>query len=126
MSAIVFVASLVLLPFVVPVLAKGLRAGLPEARRRPLEIEPVEFGVSQKARRSPRHAVLLYRGLMGSFFTALVAIALLPATTRLGELGLGVIPTAIAFALPSLLVSLHARSRSRDERLRDSDGGRVA
>ncbi len=125
MSAIVFVASLLLLPFAVPAIARGLRAGLPEARRRPVEIEPVAFGVSQKARRSPRHAVLLYRGLMGSFFTALVALALLPATTRLGELGVGVIPVALAFALPSLLVSLHARSRGRDERARVPGGERA-
>ena len=46
------------------------------------------------------------------------ALALLPATTRVGDLGIGVIPIALAFALPSLLVSLHARSRSRDERER--------
>lgn len=116
MSAIVFVASLLLLPLAVPALASLLRAGLPEARRRPVAVEPVAFGVSQKARRSPRHAVLLYRGLMGSFFTALVALALLPVATRLGEVGLGLIPIALAFALPSLFVSLHARGRSRDDR----------
>jgi hypothetical protein len=114
MSATIFVTSVVLAAWLVPLLAAALRAGLPEARRRLRALEPVAFGSSQKARRSPRHAVLLHRGLLGSFFMALVALALLPAATRLGTLGLSLIPVALAFALPALLVTLHARRRGQD------------
>lgn len=130
MSAIVFITSLLLLSASLPALASVLRTRLPAARRHPVELEPVEFGVTQKARRSPRHAVLLHRGLMASFFTALVALLLLPASARLADVGVGLIPIALAVALPSMWVSLHARSRSRDDRLRlagrETYGGRAA
>jgi len=114
MSATVFVISALLALSAAPLLGAALRSRLPRGRRPAHRLEPVVFGVSQKARRSPRHAVLLHRGLLSSFFMALVALALLPAATRLGEIGLPVIPVALAFALPSLLVTLHARRRGRD------------
>lgn len=117
MPATIFLGVILVSLLVVPTLAWILRACLPD--RAPVSscraIEPIAFGVSQKARRSPRHAVLLHRGLMGSFFMAIVALALVPAATALGDLGPRMIPAALAFALPTLVVSLHARRRSLDE-----------
>jgi hypothetical protein len=52
--------------------------------------------------------------LLASFFTALVALALLPAAIGLGALGRPLIPIALAFAMPALLVTLHARRRGQD------------
>ena len=49
---------------------------------------------------------------MGAVFMALVALFLVPAAAALPALGSRVIPAAIAFALPMLLVTLHARRRS--------------
>lgn len=107
-----FMALLALGWLFVPLLAGCLRSGLPVRRRARRPLEPVSFGSSQKAHRSPRHAVLLHRGLLGAFFMALVALFLVPAAAALRGLGTAVIPAAIAFALPMLLVTLHARRRS--------------
>jgi hypothetical protein len=110
-----FVGLLVAAAILVPVVASGVRRGLPDRRRGALLLEPVCFGSSQKARRSPRHAVLLHRGLVGSFFMALVALLLVPAAASLSVLGVAAIPTAMAFVIPTLLVTLHARRRSSRE-----------
>ena len=72
----------------------------------------VEAGVAPQSRRSPRHAVRRHRGLVGSFFVALIALFLLLVLGALGELGLSVVPATVAFVLPTLLVILHARRRS--------------
>lgn len=103
--------ALALLPACAGLLRRGL---LP--RRRPVHpLESVSFGSSQKAHRSPRHAVLLHRGLVGSMFTALVALMLIPAAASLTALGGAAVPTAIVFVLPTLLVTLHARRKSPRE-----------
>lgn len=100
----------------VPLTAWVLRRRLPRDRRAALRrLEPVTFGNSQKARRSPRHAILLHRGLMSSFFMALVALFLVPAAASLTKLGAAAIPTALAFVLPTLLVTIHARRQSARE-----------
>jgi hypothetical protein len=114
MSALIFVTSVLFACAAAPSLAAALRPGLSGTRRRRRSVEPVAFGPSPRSRRSPRHAVLRHRGLLASFFTALVAVALLPATIRLRTLGLSLIPAALAFALPGLLVTLHARRRGRE------------
>lgn len=107
-----FVLSVLLLSAALPALAGLVRRRLPIRSDALRLLEPVSFGSSQKAQRSPRHAVLLHRGLMGALFMALVALFLMPAAAALTTLGTGVIPAAIAFALPMLLVTLHARRRS--------------
>jgi len=107
-----FVALLLGLTASVPLIAGLLRRRLPVRPDSTRALEPVSFGSSQRAHRSPRHAVLLHRGLMGAVFMALVALFLVPAAAALGTLGARVIPAAIAFALPMLLVTLHARRRS--------------
>ena len=107
-----FVLLLLGLVASVPLLAGVVRRRLPVRPDSTRPLEPVSFGSSQKAHRSPRHAVLLHRGLMGAVFMALVALFLVPAAAALTALGVRVIPAAIAFALPMLLVTLHARRRS--------------
>jgi len=102
------IAGAVLIPF----LAAGLRRGLPERPGSTHPLSPVCFGSSQKARRSPRHAILQHRGLISNFFMALVALFLFPAVASLTTLGAAAIPAAIAFVLPTLLVTIHARRRA--------------
>ena len=117
MSATLFILAVLTGLLMAPLAAMTLRLRLPARphRENPAAREPIVFGGSQKARRSPRHAVLLHRGLMGSVFMALIALSLVPAAASLRELGTSVIPTALAFVLPTLLVTLHARRRSLDE-----------
>lgn len=117
MSATLFILAVLIGLLVAPLAAMTLRLRLPVRAHReaPAAREPINFGGSQKARRSPRHAVLLHRGLMGAVFMALVALTLVPAAVSLRTLGTRVIPIALAFALPTLLVTLHARRRSLDE-----------
>ena len=96
---------------IVPLVATALRRSLPATRRGVTTVEPVAFGDSQKSRRSPRHAVLLHRGLVGSLVALIAALALVPAVVAASEAGLGVFPAAFGFALPVLLVGLHVRGR---------------
>jgi hypothetical protein len=114
MSAMIFVTGALLTVWLAPLVAGAFRSGLAERRRASRVLEPVAFGPSPRVRRSPRHAVLRHRGLLASFFTALVALALLPAAIGLGALGRPLIPIALAFAMPALLVTLHARRRGQD------------
>ena len=102
MSAMLFLMAVLAGLFFVPALAALVRSQVPVRPSASLVVQAITFGTSQKARRSPRHAVLLHRGLMGSFFMALVALLIVPAA-------------ALAIALPTLLVTLHARRRSSDE-----------
>ena len=115
MSAMLFLMAVLAGLFFVPALAALVRSQVPLRPGAAPIVEPIAFGTSQKARRSPRHAVLLHRGLMGSFFMALIALAIVPAAASLSSLGVAAIPEALAFALPTLLVTLHARRRSSDE-----------
>ena len=98
-----------------PLLASVIRRLVPDRRMAARAVEPISFGDSQKSSRSPRHAVLLHRGLVGAFFMALLALLLIPAVASLMDLGPAAIPAAIAFVLPTLLVTIHARRRSLRE-----------
>ncbi len=112
---IIFVCLMVATLALLPLAAAGLRRGLPTGQRATRLLDPVCFGSSQKSRRSPRHSILLHRGLVGAFFMALVALFLIPAAASLTALGVATIPAAIGFVLPTLLVTLHARRRTTNE-----------
>lgn len=114
MPATLFLLLVLVLFAAVPLAAAGLRRALPRGKALPRPLEEVEFGISQKARRSPRHAVLLHRGLLGAFFMAVVALALVPAAVSLRTLGADVLQTALWLVLPTLLVTLHARRDARE------------
>ena len=115
MSAMLFLMAVLAGLFFVPALAALVRSQIPVRPGASPVVEAITFGTSQKARRSPRHAVLLHRGLIGSFFMALVALSVVPVAASLSALGAAAIPAALAIALPTLLVTLHARRRSSDE-----------
>ena len=115
MSAMLFLMAVLAGLFFVPALAALVRSQIPVRPGASPVVEAIIFGTSQKARRSPRHAVLLHRGLIGSFFMALVALSVVPVAASLSALGAAAIPVALAIALPTLLVTLHARRRSSDE-----------
>ncbi len=115
MSAALFVLIVLAGLVLVPSLSGVVRRGLPLRRRASRRLEAVEFGLSQKSRRSPRHAVLLHRGLMGMFFMALLALTAIPAALALSDLGVRAVSAMLAFVLPTLFVTLHARRRSRAE-----------
>ena len=97
----------------VPWAAAGLRRGLPGARREPIPLEPVAFGDSPFARRSPRHAVRLHRTVVTSGFVAVLSLVVLTGIAALRTLGAPGLQVAVALVLPVLLVALHARQRSR-------------
>ncbi|MCP4905184.1 MAG: hypothetical protein GY910_09400 [bacterium] len=113
--SILFVGLTVVAVTLVPCLAATLRRALPVRPRETRPLEPASFGHSQKARRSPRHAILLHRGLVGALFVALAALFLIPAAAALSAIGVAAIPSAMAFVLPTLLVTLHARHRTARE-----------
>lgn len=108
---LVFAVLLATATAVIPCLAWALRRRLPVAARNPILLEPVDFGRSQLARRSPRHAVLLHRTLMLAAFIAVLAVVLLPAVAGLRARGAAGLELAIALVFPTLLVALHARQR---------------
>jgi len=108
---LLFVSLTVAAALFVPLCAWGFRKGLPVRRDPARRLEQISFGSSQRGRPSPRHAILLHRGLIGAFFMALVALFLVPAAAALSTLGIAAIPVALAFVLPTLLVTLHARRR---------------
>ena len=115
MPATLFLLTALALLAAMPLAAEGLRRALPARRAEILPVAEIEFGASQKARRSPRHAVLLHRGLLGAFFMALLALALLPAAVSLRSVGVGVVQTALWLVLPTLLVVVHAGRGGRKE-----------
>ncbi len=98
-----------------PLLAGLVRRALPRNERVASPVPPIVFGLSPKARPSPRHAVLLHRGLIGAVFFLVLALTVVPAAVALGATGEAVIPAVFAFVLPTLLVGLHVRRRSLDE-----------
>ncbi len=101
----------------VTIAANLLGSWLPPRRTRKARVPPVRFGTSLVVRPAPRHAVLLYRALVGAFLMALVALFLLVALPGARALGAPMLTRAIAFVLPILLVGLHA-ARRRAEALR--------
>ena len=109
---LVFVLGLAGAAALVPLGAALLRRALPRARRAPLVVEPVAFGGSPRAQRSPRQAIRLHRSVLTSTFMAALAVgalALVLAIDALGAIGAG---TALVFVGPTLLVALHGRRRS--------------
>lgn len=121
MSASLFVLVSIAMLASVPALAACLRSALPPRRAwhesgpraKPVRVEEVVFGGSQKARRSPRHAVLLHRALLGAYFMAVAALMLVPAALALRSLGPAVVSAALWLVLPVLLVTLHAERGPR-------------
>jgi len=109
---LVFVLLLLAGVGAIPLAAGLLRLWLPSGRREPQPVEPVRFGASQRTQRSPRHAILLHRSLLTTAFIVLIAILLVPCLVALRALGVEGLQVAIALALPTLLVTLHARRRS--------------
>lgn len=108
----VFIALVAVGAIAIPVLAWALRRRLPLAQRVPIPLEAVVFGTSQKARRSPRHAVLQHRLLMATAFVAVLALFALPGMLALHRLGVRGLQGTIALVVPTLLVALHARQRN--------------
>ncbi len=96
----------------IPAAAWLVRRGLPAQARRPIVVEPIAFGHSPRAQRSPRQGVRLHRTLLASALLALPALVLLLGAGTLRRAGLDAVPAALALVLPSLLVTLHARRRS--------------
>ena len=109
---LVFVTLVVASAAAIPCLAWVVRRQLPLARRVPIPLEPIVFGFSPKARRSPRHAVLQHRSLMATAFIAVLALFLLPGIAAVRGLGVVGLQAAIGLVLPTLLVVLHARQRN--------------
>ena len=109
---LVFTALLVAASSAVPFLARCLRRRLPAVRRAPIPLEPVVFGHSPKARRSPRHAVRPHRTVMTTGFIAVLSLVVLTGIAALQTLGVAGLQVAIGLALPTLLVALHARQRN--------------
>jgi NADH:ubiquinone oxidoreductase subunit 3 (subunit A) len=109
---LVFVALVVASAAAIPLGAWVLGRRLPPAKRASISLEPVVFGISQKSRRSPRHAVLLHRTLMTMAFVAVLTLFLLPGIVAIRELGVSGLQVAIGLVLPTLLVALHARQRN--------------
>ena len=124
---LVFTTLVGLVAVGLPLLARALRHGLPKERfsgpegedpaienagARPIALEPVAFGTSQRARRSPRHAVLQHRTLMAGIFSTLLALFAMPGIAALRELGVSGLQLLMGFVIPTLLVVLHARRRA--------------
>ena len=109
---LVFVALVVASAAVIPLAAWVLRRGLPPTRRDSIPLEPVRFGISQKTRRSPRHAVLLHRTLLTTALIAVLGCFLLPGIVAIRGLGVSGLQVTIGLVLPTLLVALHARQRT--------------
>ncbi len=96
----------------IPVAAWLVRRGLPAEARRPVVVEPIAFGHSPRAQRSPRQPVRMHRTLLATAFLALPALVLLLGAGSLHRAGIEAAEGALALVLPSLLVTLHARRRS--------------
>jgi len=107
-----FVGLVVATTASVPLVAWLVRRRLPSARRVSIPLEPVVFGVSQKALRSPRHAVLPHRPLLMTVLVAVLAMFVLPGIVALRGLGVAGLQVTIALVLPTLVVALHARQRN--------------
>lgn len=108
---LVFVGFAGLAAAALPWLASLLRHRLPEARRAPMDLEPVDFGTSQKSLHSPRHALLQHRTLITTSVVCLLALLVLPELAALRTLGLSALQTTIGLVLPTFVVVLHARQR---------------
>ncbi|MEE8165615.1 MAG: hypothetical protein V3T64_08600 [Myxococcota bacterium] len=104
-----FVALIVTSATIVPLAAALLRRRIPQRRSAPRRIPPIRLGQSARARRSPRHAVARYRSFLTSTFVTGLALVLLAFVAALQVLGVSGLLIAIAFVVPTLVVSLHGR-----------------
>lgn len=109
---LVFVALFAIAVSAIPLVVWLVRCRLPQARRESISLEAVRFGASERARRSPRHAVLQHRSLIAALLLAVLVIFLLPGIVAMRALGVAGLQVAVAFVLPTFLVMLHARQRS--------------
>jgi hypothetical protein len=107
-----FLGLLGLALIAIPVVAWLVRRGLPAEARRRVVVEPIAFGHSPLAQRSPRQPVRMHRTLLATAFLALPALVLLLGVGSLRRAGIDAVEGALALVLPSLLVTLHARRRS--------------
>jgi hypothetical protein len=107
-----FVGLLALALVAIPVAAALVRLGLPKSRRVPLSVEPIAFGHSPLAQRSPRQPVRHHRTLLATALLALPALLLLLGVEAIRSEGVAAVRSALALLLPALLVTLHARRRS--------------
>jgi hypothetical protein len=108
---LVLIGLVLLAAGLLPAAAAMLRACLPQRPADRSTLPPLRLGFSEKARRSPRHAVSAHRSFLTAMFTAsigLLLLAFMPALPLLGQAGVGV---AIGVVLPTLLVVWHGRRR---------------
>ena len=94
------------------VLAAILRRRQSRDSRLETPLEPVAFGHSPRALRAPRHAISSHRSLMTSVCVIGLGLVLITYAAASRLLGSGGLVAAILFALPTLLVALHARRRA--------------
>jgi len=111
-----FVALIVVSAALLPLAAALLRRCIPERRSAARQIPPIRLGQSPRARRSPRHAVARHRSFLTSTFVTGLGLVLLAFVSALQQLGLSGLLIAIAFVLPTLVVSVHSRRRDLGRR----------
>lgn len=107
-----FVGLLALALVAIPLAAFFVRRLLPAPLRRPIPLEPIAFGHSPHAQRSPRHPIRMHRTLVAAALLALPALIVLLAVGVVRRDGLAAIEGALSLCLPILLVTIHARRRS--------------
>lgn len=107
-----FVALLALALVAIPVAAALVRLGLPGSERSLRPVEPIAFGHSPHAQRSPRQPVRLHRTLLATALLTLPALLLLLGVGVIRGAGVAAVRSALALVLPMLVVTLHARRRS--------------
>jgi hypothetical protein len=106
-----FVALIVTSAAIVPLFAALLRRRIQAKRSAPRSIPPLGLGQSPRARRSPRHAVERHRSFLTSTYVTSIGLVLLTFVAALQVLDLSGLLIAIAFVVPTLVVSLHSRRR---------------
>ena len=109
---LVFVGLLGVAMVAIPFAAALIRRALPAERRARVSLEPITFGHSPLAQRSPRQPVRMHRTLVATALLVLPALLVLLGVGVLHRDGLAAVEGALALVLPILLVSLHARRRS--------------
>ena len=111
-----FVALIVTSAAIGPMAAAMLRWRIPERRSTPRQIPPIRLGLSRRASRSPRHAVARHRSFLASTFVTSIGLVLLAFAAARQVLDLSGLLVAIAFVVPTLVVSLHSRRRDLGRR----------
>ena len=104
-----FVALIVTSAATLPLAAALLRRRIPARRSAPRPIPPIRLGQSPRVRRSPRHAVARHRSFLTSTFVTGIGLVLLVFVAALQVLDPSGLLVAIAFVVPTLVVSLHSR-----------------